>query len=161
QTAWVWALLLTLPLTRLIAPAAQPPKFTTLTNQTGTPVSPATIRVRPLPAWISGSSAILPPAVGAATGDDESPRLEVAMRTAVAQVETLQLMTSDQRQAFKDLERQLGGAIQVRLRPGVGTPRLVALPKERATKLATIGFDPLAVANNFLQTNRMLLRLTD
>ena len=89
--------------------------------------------------------------------------LESALRTAIAREETLRLMTPSQRDAFKRLQDQVGGAVEIRLRPGAGTPRVIALPKTvRSAKPAVVVVaDPFATAYAFLATNRDLLLLAD
>jgi uncharacterized repeat protein (TIGR01451 family) len=94
--------------------------------------------------------------------DDASRQLLASLRKARARQDSLQRMTPDQKAALGRLTKRVGAEVDVRVRPGVGTPRFLEIPSSaKRSKAVVVNSTPLVQALSFLSDYRELLLLQD
>lgn len=117
------------------------------------------VAIRPLPV----GSGIIQSSTVQSGQDALNQELLGSMRKAWARLEAIQAMTPAQRAVFAELDRLHERRVDIRLRPGLGTPRYLELPSgnERGKAVVVAPADPVETARRFLQANRELLLLED
>ena len=88
-------------------------------------------------------------------------RLAGSLRTAHARIETLEMLSPEQREALASLEQRVGGPVEIRVRPESGTVRFLELPATGKEGEVVAALEPVAAATEFLSMNRALLRLEE
>ena len=109
------------------------------------------------------SSAACVSNVTASTTNETVSQIGAAFRTALARIETRQMLTPEQKDGLEQLEQRLGAPVELRLRGDAGTPRFLEVP-ETANDTQSGSLTPQqreSVAMGFINTNRALLRLSD
>jgi uncharacterized repeat protein (TIGR01451 family) len=93
---------------------------------------------------------------------EASRQLLASIRKAQAQQDSLRRMTTEQKAALTRLKKRVGGEVDVRVVPGVGTPRYLEISTSAGpSKAFVVARDPLVQALEFLAENRELLLLDD